>query len=163
MCKLCCCWQFHGATVSRRRRKLWAGRASTFRPLWAATSYLCPAHFCWVGTVHTTDADRFTTRVHSPWASVLNVSAFKSLENWRQPHSACTTWMKNIHDDLSSLDLGTHKARDLAWDRPLCMQTDVCAPRYVVGCRRCLTKLTVWPTFQMLPPHAAFHWSLSSV
>ena len=33
------------------------------------------------------------------------------------PH---TTWMKNIHDDLSSLDLGIHEARDLAENRPLC-------------------------------------------
>jgi len=31
-----------------------------------------------------------------------------------------TTWMKNIHDDLSSLDLGIHEARDLAQNRPLC-------------------------------------------
>ena len=30
-----------------------------------------------------------------------------------------TTWMKNIHDDLSSLDLGIHEARDLAQNRPL--------------------------------------------
>ena len=27
--------------------------------------------------------------------------------------------MKNIYDDLSSLDLGTHKARDLAQNQPL--------------------------------------------
>jgi len=31
----------------------------------------------------------------------------------------CTTWMKNIHDDMSSLDLGIHEARDLAQNRPL--------------------------------------------
>jgi len=31
-----------------------------------------------------------------------------------------TTWMKNIHDDLSSPDLGIHEARDLAQNRPLC-------------------------------------------
>ena len=30
-----------------------------------------------------------------------------------------TTWMKNIHDDLSSLDLGIHEARDLVENRPL--------------------------------------------
>jgi len=29
------------------------------------------------------------------------------------------TWMNNIHDDLSSLDLGIHEARDLAQNRPL--------------------------------------------
>ena len=28
--------------------------------------------------------------------------------------------MKNIHDDLSSLDLGIHEARDLAQNRSLC-------------------------------------------
>jgi len=33
-----------------------------------------------------------------------------------QPH---ITWMKNVHDDLSSLDLGTYEARDLAQNRPL--------------------------------------------
>ena len=31
-----------------------------------------------------------------------------------------TTWMKNIHDDMSSLDLGIHEAGDLAQNRPLC-------------------------------------------
>ena len=31
----------------------------------------------------------------------------------------CTTSMKNIHDDLSSPDLGIHEARDLAQNRPL--------------------------------------------
>jgi len=30
------------------------------------------------------------------------------------------TWTKNIHDDLSSLDLGIHEARDLEQNRPLC-------------------------------------------
>jgi len=35
-------------------------------------------------------------------------------ENWRRPPGRlCTTWMKNIHDDLSSLDLGIYEARDL--------------------------------------------------
>jgi len=28
------------------------------------------------------------------------------------------TWMKNIHDDLSLLDLGKYEARDLAQNRP---------------------------------------------
>ena len=43
------------------------------------------------------------------------------LENWRQPPG----WprpisIKNILDDLSSLDLGIHEARDLVQSRPLC-------------------------------------------
>ena len=42
-------------------------------------------------------------------------------ENWRRPPGRPhTTWMKNVHDDLSSLDLGVHEARDLAQNRPLC-------------------------------------------
>jgi len=42
-------------------------------------------------------------------------------ENWRQPPEwPCRTWMKNIHDDVSSLDLGIHEARDLAQNWPLC-------------------------------------------
>ena len=41
-------------------------------------------------------------------------------ENWRRPPGRPrTTWMKNIHDDLSSLDLGIHEARDLVENRPL--------------------------------------------
>ena len=41
-------------------------------------------------------------------------------ENWRRPPGRPrTTWMKNIHDNLSSLDLGMHKARDLAQNRPV--------------------------------------------
>jgi len=41
-------------------------------------------------------------------------------ENWRRPPGRPhTTWMKNIHDDLSSLDLGIHEARDLAQNQPL--------------------------------------------
>jgi len=41
-------------------------------------------------------------------------------ENWRRPPGRPhTTRMKNIHDDLSSLDLGIHEARDLAQNRPL--------------------------------------------
>jgi len=32
-------------------------------------------------------------------------------ENWRRPPGQlCTTWMKNIHDDLSSLDLWIYEA-----------------------------------------------------
>jgi len=35
-------------------------------------------------------------------------------ENWKRPlGQPRTTWMKNIHDDLSLLDLGIHEARDL--------------------------------------------------
>jgi len=30
-----------------------------------------------------------------------------------------TTWMKNIHDDMSSLDLEIREARELAQNRPL--------------------------------------------
>jgi len=41
-------------------------------------------------------------------------------ENWRRPPGRPRTiWMKNIHDELSSLDLGIHEARDLAQNRPL--------------------------------------------
>jgi len=44
-----------------------------------------------------------------------------SPENWRRPPGRPhTTWMKNIHDDLSSLDLGIHEARDPVQNRPLC-------------------------------------------
>ena len=42
------------------------------------------------------------------------------LENWRRPPGwPHTTWMKNIHDDLSSLAFGIHEARDLAQNWPL--------------------------------------------
>ena len=42
-------------------------------------------------------------------------------ENWRRPPGLPrTTWMKTVHDVLSSLDLGIHEARDLAQNRPLC-------------------------------------------
>jgi len=37
----------------------------------------------------------------------------------RDNRGPCTTWMKNIHDDLSPLDLGMYEARDLAQNRPL--------------------------------------------
>jgi len=41
-------------------------------------------------------------------------------ENWRRPPGRPrTTWTKNIHDDLSSLDLGIHDVRDLEQNRPL--------------------------------------------
>jgi len=42
-------------------------------------------------------------------------------ENWRRPPGRPRTiWMKNIHDDLTSLDLGIHEARDLVQNRSLC-------------------------------------------
>ena len=42
------------------------------------------------------------------------------LQTWRWPLGWLrTTLMKNIHDDLSSLDLGIHEARDMAQNRPL--------------------------------------------
>jgi len=45
---------------------------------------------------------------------------FEPPDNWRQtPAWPCTTWMKNIYDVLSSLDLGIYEARDLAQNRPL--------------------------------------------
>ena len=41
-------------------------------------------------------------------------------ENWRRPPGQPrTTWMKNIHDDPSSLDLRIHESRDLMQNRPL--------------------------------------------
>jgi len=41
-------------------------------------------------------------------------------KNWRRPPGRLrTTWMKNIRDDLSLLDLGIHEARDLVQNQPL--------------------------------------------
>jgi len=44
-------------------------------------------------------------------------------ENWRQPpgwpRTECSSSMKNIHDDLSLLDLGIREARDLVQNWPL--------------------------------------------
>jgi len=41
-------------------------------------------------------------------------------ENWRRPPGRPrTTWMKKVHDDLSSLVLGIHETRDLVQNRPL--------------------------------------------
>jgi len=49
------------------------------------------------------------------WVSVTVVP-----ENWRRAAGRPrTTWTKNIRDDLSSLDLGTYKARELVQNRPL--------------------------------------------
>ena len=54
-----------------------------------------------------------------------------SIEKWRRPlGQPCTTWMKNIHGDLSSLYLGIYEARNLAQNRPL--ETDVFAQRYAL-------------------------------
>ena len=40
-------------------------------------------------------------------------------ENWRRPPGRPhTTWMKNIHDDLSLLYLGIYEARDLVQNQP---------------------------------------------
>ena len=51
--------------------------------------------------------------------------------NWRRPPGRPrTTWMKNIHDDMSSLDLGIHEARDLVPNRPLCRLMSFFAQRY---------------------------------
>ena len=38
---------------------------------------------------------------------------------WNNLLRLLTTWMKNIHDDLSSSGLGIHEARDLAQNRCL--------------------------------------------
>ena len=43
----------------------------------------------------------------------------------RPPGRPRTTWMKNINDDLSLLDLGIHEARDLVQNRPLCRLTSL--------------------------------------
>ena len=50
-------------------------------------------------------------------------------ENWRRPPGRLrTTWMKNIPNDLSSLDLVIYEARDLAQNRPLwCLCTVLCS------------------------------------
>ena len=34
-------------------------------------------------------------------------------------HRLHRTWMKNIHEELSSLDRGIHEARDLVQNQPL--------------------------------------------
>ena len=53
-------------------------------------------------------------------------------ENWRRPPGPPrTTWMKNIHDDLTSLDLGIHEAGDLA-QKSASLETDVFAQRYAL-------------------------------
>ena len=53
-------------------------------------------------------------------------------ENWRRPPGRPRwTWMSNVHDDRSSLDLGIHEARDLAQNRPL-WETDVFAQCYAL-------------------------------
>ena len=50
--------------------------------------------------------------------------------NWRRPPGRPrTTWTKQIHDDLSLLDLGIHEAGDLVQNRPFC---DVFAQCYAL-------------------------------
>ena len=40
--------------------------------------------------------------------------------SWRRPPGwPCTTWIKTIQGDLSSLDLELYEARELAQNRPL--------------------------------------------
>jgi len=47
-------------------------------------------------------------------------------ENWRRPPGRPhTNWVKNIHDDLSSLDLGIYETRNL-------VQTEVFAQHYAL-------------------------------
>ena len=93
----------------------------------------------WHDFVRNADIRRITIQHHfypslSPVVSVFghlawmdeNADASQAIfepppENWRRPPGRpCTTWMKNIHDDLSSLDLVIHEARDLVQNRPLC-------------------------------------------
>ena len=52
-------------------------------------------------------------------------------ENWRWPLGQLyTAWMKNIHDDLPSLDLGIFDARSGA--KLASLETDVFAQRYAL-------------------------------
>jgi len=72
-----------------------------------------------------TKSRRLTFFGHLAWMDV-NADASQAIfepppENWRRPPGRPhTTWMKNIHDDLSSLDIGIYEARDLVQNRPLC-------------------------------------------
>jgi len=51
-------------------------------------------------------------------------------ENWRRPLGRPrTTWMKNIHDDLSLLDLGIYEAKSGA--KSASLETDAFAQRYI--------------------------------
>ena len=53
--------------------------------------------------------------------------------NWKRPPGRPrTTWMKNIHDDMSSLDLGIHEAGDLVQNRPLWRLMSFFAQRYAL-------------------------------
>ena len=52
--------------------------------------------------------------------------------------------MKNVHDDLTSLDLGIHQARDLAQD----LDTDVFAQRYALA----VVHATIRSTQPCIPP-----------
>ena len=59
------------------------------------------------------------------WAPGQHTDASQAIfepppDNWRRPPGRPrTTWMKNVHNDLSSLEFGIHEARDLAQNRPL--------------------------------------------
>jgi len=98
-----------------------------------------PGHFRWHEFVRNADIHRITNQ--PPLSSIIkscrltffghlaqmdeNADASQAIferpaGNWRRPPGRPrTTWMKNIHDDLSLLDLGIHEARDLAHNRPL--------------------------------------------
>ena len=80
--------------------------ATTFNHHWVSSS-----HFLWASSLL------------SEWMKVRMLSGLSSgllrrvgVPPWRPR----PTLMKNIHDDLSSLDLGIHEARDLAQNRPFC-------------------------------------------
>ena len=81
-----------------------------------------------------------TTRMH---AHTQSGASPRPAPGWRRPPGRPrTTWMKNIHDDLSSLDLGIHEARDLAQNRPLCRLLSACtALRTRSGACYCWTEL----------------------
>ena len=55
-----------------------------------------------------------------------------------------TAWMKNIHDDLSLLDLGIHEARDLAQNRPLCRLMSLHGATHSLWCMLLLDLIGLW-------------------
>ena len=71
-----------------------------------------------------TKSRRFTFFGHLAWMDE-NADASQAIfkpppENWRWPPvRPLSTWMKNTHDDLSSLDLGIYETRDLVQNQPL--------------------------------------------
>ena len=55
---------------------------------------------------------------------------FEPPENWRRtPGQPRTTWMKNIHDDLSSLDLRIYEAKS-SGTKSASLETDVFAQQF---------------------------------